>query len=556
MAQYRTPLGMLYKWEKEIRDNLYLSQPIDGRRIEYTWRDTGQEVRKMAAYLKSLNLEPGSRIAILSKNCAHWMMSDLAIFMAGHVSVPMYPNLNAKTIRQILEHSETKVAFVGKLDEFEEMRPGIPENIQCIHYPAWPHTGYSNWDDLVKDVEPISGEPDRELEELATIIYTSGTTGMPKGVLHDFHAFGFAAENAVEFVGLDNNTKFFSYLPLCHIAERVLVEMGSFYTGGSVGFAESLDLFPKNLQEWEPTIFLAVPRIWAKFQEGILKKMPQKKLDLFLKIPILSGIVKKKVRAGLGLGNAEHIFSGAAPLPVSLQEWFMTLGIEIQEAYAMTENCCYSHVTMPGKIRIGTVGQQLPKEEVKISDIGEILVKHEAVMKGYYKEPEMTAETITSDGFLRTGDKGEIDADGYLKITGRVKDLFKTSKGKYGAPSPIELKIEANPNVEHVCVVGDGLPQPIALITLMEASESIDHETLAKDIWSTIQSVNQQIDKHENIRKAIVLNTHWTVENGFLTPTMKIKRNVVEAQHKTNYLSWFEEDQDVLFTREVAEEMI
>ena len=322
--------------------------------------------------------------------------------------------------------------------------------------------------------------------------------------------------------------------------------MGSIYTGGSVAFAESLDTFAKNLADSKPTVFLGVPRIWTKFQQGILKKLPQKKLDTLLKIPILSGIIKKKIKTGLGLNEATNIFTGAAPTPVSLIKWFEKIGIRLQEAYAMTENACYSHVSLNDKIKIGYVGAPLPYCEVKLSEEGEILIKHEALMDGYYKEPEMTTESFV-DGYLRTGDKGEIDNEGFLKITGRVKDIFKTSKGKYIAPSPIESKLSININLEQICVVGIGIPQPIVLVVLSEEAKKKPKDEIKAGLEKTLEVVNAELDHHEVLKKLIVLKEDWTVENGLLTPTMKVKRNELEKIHTGKYEAWYEQGESVIW---------
>tara|TARA_Y100000991_G_scaffold95204_1_gene71772 strand:+ start:455 stop:2095 length:1641 start_codon:yes stop_codon:yes gene_type:complete len=541
MQNYKSPLEMFYHWEKETPNKLYMRQPINGEWHHWTWSETAAQVRKMAAYLKSLDIPANSKIATLSKNCAHWIISDLAIMMAGHVSVPLYPNLKAESITQILEHSEAKLLFVGKLDDFKSMRPGVPKEMPCITFPFYSEEGYPVWDDLVKNVEPMTENVVREPNELATIIYTSGTTGMPKGVMHKFYNFSFATSNAVPLLGLATEERFFSYLPLCHIAERLLVEMGSLYSGGMVSFAESLDTFAQNLADTKPTAFLGVPRIWTKFQQGILGKLPQKKINVLLSIPLVSSLIKKKIKSGLGLQEARNIFTGAAPTPVSTLKWFERLGIPIQEAYAMTENCCYSHVTLNDGIKFGSVGKALPHCEVKLSEENEILIKHVALMDGYYKEDRQTQETI-KDGWLHTGDEGHIDSEGYLKITGRVKDLFKTSKAKYVAPAPIEMKLSANKNIEQVCVVGTGLPQPIALITLSEYGKSRPLEDVYGSLETTLNIVNPKFESHERLKKIIVLDKEWTIENNLLTPSMKIKRNEVERLYKGKYATWYEKE--------------
>lgn len=544
----RSPLDMLYHWESTRPDEVYLRQPIDGQMHTWTWREVGDEVRRMAAALKAMDLPEGSKVALLSKNCAHWIMADLATMMAGYTGVPLYPNLNAETVRYVLEHSESKVLFVGKLDTWDEMKAGVPDGIRMVAFPFYGHEEYEHWDALTAEHEPLA-DVDVDPDAWASIIYTSGTTGNPKGVVHRFHNFSFAATHAVRHIEVGTKDRFFSYLPLSHIAERLLVEMGSLYSGGTVDFAESLDTFAANLAAAKPTVFLGVPRIWAKFQQGILAKMPQAKLDRLLRIPFVGGLVKKKIQQGLGLREARHVFTGAAPTPASLIEWFAKLGIRIQEAYAMTENCCYSHVTLPGAIKIGSVGQPLPLCDVRLGQDNEIQVKHDALMLGYYKDEEQTRETFTEDGYLRTGDEGAIDAEGFLRITGRVKDLFKTSKGKYVAPAPIELSLSANTDVGQVLVVGSGLPQPIALVTPSEDALKRRAEDIRSGLERTLAEVNAALSQHEVVKRCIVLDEDWTVENGFLTPTMKIKRKVVENRHKDHYTTWYEASETVVWLR-------
>ena len=543
--KYLSPLEMMYKWEEEKGNEVFLSQPINSIWHDWTWEEVMLEVRKMAAYIKSLNLEKKSKIAILSKNCAHWIMSDLAIMMSGHISVPLYPNLSAKILNKILIHSETKMMFVGKLDDFEKMKSGIPSDVNCITYPFYSQD-YPKWNDLIRDVSPLQENVIRDDNELATIIYTSGTTGDPKGVMHKFYNFSFATTNAVNALPLKDES-FFSYLPLSHIAERLLIEMGSIYCGGKVSFAESLDTFAQNLSYSQPSVFLGVPRIWTKFQQGILAKLPQKKLNILLSIPIISSLIKKKIQKGLGLSKARNVFTGAAPTPAALIRWFESLGIIIQEAYAMTENTCYSHVSFREKIKIGSVGQALPLCDVKLSDQNEIMIKHDALMDGYYKDEEQTNDTI-KNGWLYTGDEGEIDSEGFLKITGRVKDIFKTSKGKYVAPSPIELKLSANKNIEQVCIVGTEIAQPIALVVLSDRGRNKTKEDLISSLEKTLEVVNPKLEKHEKIHNIIIVKEEWTIENNLLTPTMKIKRNAIEKIYRINYQEWYDSSKKIVFS--------
>ncbi len=537
--RYLSPLEKFYQWEQERPNQDYLIQPYDGKVKRYTYKEAGQEIRRMANHLRSLDLPSGSHIALISKNCAHWIMTDLAIMMSGHVSIPLYPNLNAATIQQILTHSGAKLLFVGKLDKWAEMEPGVPGDVEMITFPFYGHSGMERWEDIIAQSEPIEENVVRDDEDLATIVYTSGTTGMPKGVMHKFSSFGYASTNAMAELDIDYEPRFFSYLPLAHIAERVLVEMGGLYTGGKTFFAQSLDTFNRDMNAAKPTLFLGVPRIWTKFQQAILAKMPQKKLNRLLKVPFLNSYIKKKILTGLGLEQCRVAFTGAAPTPKATMEWYQALGLPLHEAYGMTENMAYSHLNRPGNTRFGSAGQAQPHVITKISEEGEILIKNDCLLTGYYREPEITAETVV-DGFLRTGDKGEIDKDGFLFITGRVKDLFKTEKGKYVAPAPIELTMARNSMIEQVCVVGTSIPQPIALVVLSEEGKKDSPDAQEASLEETMNLINPDLDHHEQVAKIVIVKDEWTPENELLTPTMKIKRNAIEKKYGTHFKEWYE----------------
>lgn len=550
-VNYHTALHMLYRWERETPKQIYLKQPVEGRWINFTWQDAADQIRRMAAALQAMHLPPGSKIAMVSKNCAHWLMADLAIMMSGHVSVPLYPNINAATLNYVLQHSEAKVLFSGKLDDWQNMKAGLPDDVYCISFPDYYQTdkSFDNWDDLIAQHEPLQGNPDRNLDDLMTIIYTSGTTGKPKGVMHSFYTMSYAVTQALQIIDLTrlNRRHFFSYLPLSHIAERILVEMGALYTGSTVYFAQSLDTFAENLRHAQPTVFMAVPRIWTKFQKKILEKMPQSRLNLLLSIPVISGFIRQKIRQSLGLAKAAYCFTGAAPIPATLLEWFQKLGIPILEVYAMTENSAYSHCTRPDNIQVGYVGQPMPFVDVKISEIGEILVKSDANMLGYYKDPELTAATFDENGFLKTGDKGIISKDGFLKITGRVKEIFKTEKGKYVAPAPIEMEISGNEFIEQVCVCGANLPQPIALVVLSEIARNAEKDKVGESLGNTLKMVNNKLEKHEHVKTLVVVQEEWTVENAMLTPTLKIKRSPIEETYGQRFRHWYNHSETVVW---------
>lgn len=547
MNHVLTPLDQFYHWEKTTPGNNFFRQPHNGRWYTHTYREAGNEIRRIAGALRALNLAPGSNIAILSKNCAHWIMADLAIWMAGHVSVPVYPTLSADGVRYILEHSESKVIFLGKLDSFEKQKSGIPDSIHRISFPYYGPAEGTAWDDMLRhDAEQNNYSP--ALTEVASILYSSGTTGKPKGVLLSFGAFDFVGKSMVTDFHINRPEQFISYLPLSHIAEKAYLGMGALYSGSSVAFIESLDKFAENLRTVQPTIFGGVPRIFTKFQEGILAKMPQKKLDTLLSIPLLGGFIRRTIVKKLGFNRVHLIVAGAAAFPVELLEWFARLGVIIREVYGMTENCGYSFGDHGKTPKFGTVGKAWSSIQAKLTEEGEILTKHRGLMMGYYKDPEGTANAFTADRFLKTGDVGTLDTEGYLTITGRIKDQFKTDKGKFIAPTPIELKLVTNKDIEHACVVGTGIPQPIALIVLSTTGRSKSKEEIAASILATINSINPTLEHYERIEKGVILNEDWTIENGYMTPSLKLKRNEIEKTHMKNYTVWYKEKDKIIRT--------
>ncbi len=546
-----TQLDCLYELERTRPNDVWLTQPMGGGEVrELTFAQAADEVRRMAAHLVSLGLPKPSQIALFSKNSAWWILADLAIWMAGHVSVPLYPTLEQKSIRQILEHSESKLIFIGKLDGYEGMAPGIPADMPRITTPLSPKIeGVPKWADIVAKTEPMKDSPRRDPSELATIIYTSGSTGTPKGVMHSFATMMSGAQ-LVKLYKWQGADRMLSYLPLAHVAERLLVETNTLATGFQVFFAESLDTFVADLRRARPTLFFSVPRLWMKFQSGVFSKMPPSRLDLLLKIPIVKGRVQKKILQGLGLADCRIAASGSAPIPTDLLAWYRKLGLELLEGYGMTENFCYSHATRTGEVRVGYVGRPYDEVTQRISDEGEIQVKSPATMLGYYKAPELTAEVMTADGFLKTGDRGEIDEMGRLRITGRVKELFKTSKGKYVAPAPIESLILADSNIEQACVSGAGYEKAFGMVVLSPTGRAASRTQVEADLASLLQTINAQLDPHEQLEMLVVLGDEWTVDNGLLTPTMKLKRAVIEERYKPQVEGWYKARRKVIWDAE------
>lgn len=550
MAASKLLLDYVYEHETARADQVYLTQPTGGGQVvDYTWRQVMDQARRMATHLKSRGFEPGARIAILSKNTAHFMMAELAIWMAGGTTVAIFPTESADTVKYVLDHSGASLLFVGKLDTFSQQVGGIPGNMPCIALPLSPKTAYQTWDSIIASTEPIAGKPSRQPEDLALLMYTSGSTGTPKGVMHSFERATRASEGIVAYeekeLGAGFEYRVLSYLPLAHIFERAWVECAGYVMGrGHIFFAESLDTFVQDLQRARPTVFISVPRLWLKFQQGVFANMPQKKLDTLLSIPILGKIVAKKVLTKLGLNEVLMAGSGSAPIPPALIAWYRRLGLHLVEGYGMTEDFAYSHTTTKTLNAPGHVGITFPGVDRKLDEDGEVLIKSPGTMVGYYKQPELTAEAFTADGYFRTGDLGEIGPGGQLKLTGRKKELFKTGKGKYVAPAPIENMINECPMVELSLVSGVGMQAAYAIVVPAEGlrpklGDAAVRAEFEAEMAKVLKRVNDNVSDYEQLRMIVVAKEPWSIDNGCLTPTMKIKRNRIETAVQANVEKWY-----------------
>lgn len=523
----KSPLEMFYHWEQHAPDDVYLRQPKNLVWSEYCWRDVADQVRRIAAFLLAKNYPPGSRIAIWAANSKDWPIVDLAIMLAGHISVPIYPGQDVESARYIFEHSEAKLVFTGAFDQAARVEEALLDSMETVAILGCAIDADTTVEAVLAEFEPYQESPIPNPDDVFTIIYTSGTTGHPKGVMHMHKTPGYVVPGLAEnFTMMEPNSRCFSFLPMSHAAERIVVEMCSLYANTPVSFSEGLETFAEEVRSVQPTLFFAVPRLWVKFKEGIDAKIPPTAQAN------LTDEQKQAIAHQLGLGEAKMIITGSAPCPKDVQDWFLSMGIALRDGYGMTENfihgCAWIKDDQPLS---GCVGQPMHSSvQVRLSPSGEIQFKSAGLMKGYYKNPEKTAE-VMDDGWYCSGDSGRFDEDGNLWVTGRVSEVFKTSKGKFVVPNKLENLLGRCASLAQFCVYGHGLDKPVALVTLSESGQQKDRQALREELQQLLKQINSELPAHERIGK-IAVSQEWTIENTLLTPTMKLKRKQIEEQYR------------------------
>jgi long-subunit acyl-CoA synthetase (AMP-forming) len=389
------------------------------------------------------------------------------------------------------------------------------------------------WLKLLASHRPLDNLHRPAKDDVMTILYTSGSTGQPKGVVISYGAYAYASEAARASIDAGPDDHLFSYLPLAHITERTCTAGPAIYGGSQCSFVESLETFQRDLKRASPTIFISVPRLWVKFQSGVHAKISPTKLKILLSLPIVGRAVARKIRTELGFQNCRSYGSGSAPISPLTLKWYERLGVNIGEGWGMSETSGLSCGNIPFTAnRIGTIGVPVDGTEMKLSDEGEILLRSPGLFTEYFKQPELTREVFTEDGFFHTGDRAEWDESlQAYKITGRVKDIFKSAKGKYVTPVPIESRLSGNPLLEQICVMGSGLPAPVAVVVLSETAKYIPKQDIKSSLQTTLEKVNARLETHERMSNIVIVDDEWTIENDLLTPTLKLKRNKLEDKY-------------------------
>ncbi len=526
-AAVKSPIEMMYRWERETPDHVFLRQPTNLQWAEYTWREVADQARRITAYIRAQNLPAGSRIGIWSANSKDWVIVDLAIMLSGHISVPLYPGQDVESAKYIFEHSETVLLFVGEFDQAEKIDAILSADTPRVAMLGCTISCDTSLPDIIAKYAPYAESPVPDPEAIFTMLYTSGTTGNPKGVMHMHQTPGHVVPDLIQGMRMtEPENRFFSFLPMSHAAERIIVELACLYCNGCISFSEGLATFSEEIRSVQPTFFFAVPRLWVKFKEGV---------DASISAEVqaqLTAEQKQGVAEHLGFGSARVILTGSAPCSKDVQDWFMNMGIILRDAYGMTENFVHGVGWIHNDTPIsGCLGLPMSDSvEVKLSDDNEIMFRSKGLMQGYYREPEKTAEVLV-DGWYMTGDAGRFDENGYLWITGRISEVFKTSKGKFIRPTHIENMFGRSDELAQFCIMGHGLDQPMLLATLSEAGARLDPAALKESLESLLDEVNGDLPAYEKVAQMFV-TPEWLIENGLLTPTLKLKRKQIESLYR------------------------
>ncbi|HYN35584.1 MAG TPA: long-chain fatty acid--CoA ligase [Actinomycetota bacterium] len=586
-------------WERvrEHPDKVALRHKVNGDWKDITWRDYGNSVKRAGKGLLALGLKNGDKMALLAGNRPEWHIADIGCMSTGVATAPVYITNSPDQVRHVIEDSDSKVAVVENPDQLEKIlkvREQLPALQKVVVFEGYQGDADNDlvmtWEDFltlgdsVDDAQYDEALASVKPDNLATFVYTSGTTGNPKGVMLTHGNIWWTATHSEQHIpiGDADSGRALSYLPLSHIAERMISHLLQIYYGTTTWFAESLDTLLPDLQACKPTYFFGVPRVWEKFYAGVQAKMAaadpndrkaklaKKAIGLGKKITVaeqeavarggkmadakvsltdklqhaaLDKLVLHKIRSAFGLEECQLALSAAAPLSPDLIWFFHSIGVKITEGYGQSEDNGPTSWNPPDAIKIGTVGTPLSGMEVKLAPDGEILARGGNVMAGYYKNEKASKETVDEDGWLYSGDVGELDEHNYLKITDRKKDLIITAGGKNIAPQEIENRIKSSHGlISQVVVIGDRRPFLTALITLDEekapswaTEQGIEgdlaaiagHERTLKEVEGAINDVNQSFAKVEGVKKFRVLERDFLQEENEITPTMKVKRKQI-----------------------------
>ncbi len=560
-------------------DRVWLRQKELGIWKSWTWMQTAEAVREIAAGLQALGLQRGQTASILANTVVEWVLADLAVLSCGAVSNGIYPTDAASQVQYLCEDSSTRILFAEddeQLDKALEVREQLPLLQKIVVFDMKGLRDLDDPDVMSLDAlralgrQWLAEHPDCverssaacQPEDLAILVYTSGTTGKPKGAMHSHRGLVYTARGFNTLVAQDENDERMCFLPLCHIAERMGGEYFALYTGSRLNFVENPETIPENVREIAPTVFTAVPRVWEKFYSGVMIALKESSTlqraayawsigvgtGLKLRFTLARWLALNNARKLIGIHRARFLVTGAAPISPELIKWYLALGVPMLEVWGMTETCGASTGVPATRIKPGSIGPAAAFNEVRLDPAtGEILVRGPNVFMGYLNLPEKTAETIDQEGWLHTGDVGVVDEDGFFRITDRMKDIIITAGGKNITPSELENELKFSPYITDAVVIGDKR----AYLTVIIMIDQENVEKFAQDadipfsnyasltrapevqelIQKEIDRVNQKFARVEQIKKFFLLDTQLTAEDEELTPTMKLKRKLVEKKY-------------------------
>lgn len=533
-AQMSTPtyLDLFWRWTEQQPNAAFVTEKIEGEWRTTTWGEACEQVRRVtAALIALLGQNTGERIVILGRNSLHWYLADMAGQSAGHIVAGVLTSSLPEQVEHCFKLTGAKVLFLGPSDNWEAVKGYVPEDVRIISLPGMVEPrAFTSWEELLANHAPFEGTPAPPVDEPRIIIFTSGTTGLPKGVVHSLRSATAVISPFVEYEELSGK-RFINYLPMGHGAERVVVGYQLISNGGQTVISNGPRSFTEELNLAQVDWFLAPPRLWLAYQKMTVELLGGEEAANRLvndpKTAAQAGVAFKNL---LSLHNAKFLANSTAPLPLSIHQWFDNAGVVICDLYGQSESTPIT-LNTPSANRIGTVGRAAAGSEVKLSAEGEILVRTPGQMLGYYNMPEKTAQTIV-DGWVHTGDRARVDADGFYSIIGRVCEEFKTAKGKYVAPVPIENAVSENELVEQQLLCGRGLAQTVLLIVLSGVGQARDRLDVENNLRSAVQRINETQERHARVALIVICRKPWTLENRLLNPVGKMLRDRIEAKYE------------------------
>lgn len=531
--KFQNVYSLFREQTKKYGDAAVFFSRVNNEWVSRSWKEFEDSVHNLACGLLAKGLTHGASVSILAGNIPEWTMIDIAAIAAGGVGVGIYPTSSPEQCDYIIDHSDAEFVFVDTVTQLEKLKalklskvkeifliePSVVKGERLSSYDDLIGLGAKNRDEYFPRVEHIGSNA--RPEDIAIMVYTSGTTGEPKGAMLSHAYILNSVESLRRSVPIFETDISFSYLPGCHVAERISGIYNRLYNGTPAYFVDDLSRLYEYMLEVKPTVFASLPRFFEKIHASLLSGSES----------AITAFPAQKVKDAFG-GNIRLLTSGGAPLPAEIAQFFLDAGLPILQAYGLTENICVAFNTEQN-LRFGTVGRPMPMCEVRIASGGEIQVKSPMIFSGYYKQPDKTAEMFTDDGWLKTGDIGEVDDDGFLKITGRIKEIIILSSGKNVSPALVENLVKESHIISHCFLHGDGHSYCVALITINAAEAAhLSPDELASRIQEAVDRANERVSNSEKIRRYEILDRDLSADRDEITPTMKLKRNIVALNFK------------------------